>query len=255
MTMTASMGAALAAAVVVGSAVPTTHRVASVEGARVCSVNYPAQKSQRERVTINTKTSQFDATQGLLIDSALVSLYDSGLTYDTFLDGARLRRQGWLDRTESAAVPDELVARANAVAGTWRLLVVAFDGCGDSMNQVPFVAKLAAQVNGLEIRIVNPGQGRAVREAHRSLDGRIATPTYVLIDTAGNESGCIVELPTALRRWSHEAREGGVSLDSIHGYQSTFYDTDRGVAITTEIVELLEAAAAGTPRCERGGAS
>jgi len=184
-------------------------------------------------------------------DSTLVALYDRGQNFSDFLAAAKARREGWRRIADSAQVGDALLARAKAVGGTWRLLVVAIDACGDSMNSVPYLAKLAEKVPGLDLRIVLPAAGRAVQDSHRSLDGRRATPTLVLLDDAGRDMGCIVELPREIRDWGHRMRPS-ISSDSLHAGIRAFYASNRGVGITTEAVELLEAAKAGSPLCQRG---
>jgi len=185
-------------------------------------------------------------------DSTLLALFSSsGQSFPDFLAAAKARREGWLKMADSARVDDALVARAKAVGGTWHLLVVAIDACGDSMNNVPYLAKLSELVPGLDLRVVLPVNGRPVQDTHRSLDGRTATPTVVLLDSTGNDVGCIVELPREIRDWAHGVR-GTVSSDSLHAGIRRFYAANRGVAITTEAVEMLEAAKAGSPRCSRG---
>jgi hypothetical protein len=183
-------------------------------------------------------------------DSVLRSLFERGQTFADFVEKASARREGWLRLQRDAEVSPSLLARARAVGGTWQLLVVAIDRCGDSMNSVPYAARLADSVPGLTLRIVLPTEGKAVQESHRSLDGRTATPTLVLLDANGNDVGCLVELPAPLRQWNHKNRTV-VSDDSLHAYRSTFYAKDRGVSVTTELVELLEAAKNGAPRCDR----
>jgi Thioredoxin len=183
-------------------------------------------------------------------DSVLRSLFERGQTFAGFVEKATARRDGWLRLQRDAMVQPDLLTRARAVGGTWQLLVIAIDRCGDSMNSVPYAASLADSVPGLSLRIVLPSDGRAVQESHRSLDGRTATPTLVLLDSAGNDVGCLVELPAPLRQWNHKNRTK-VSDDSLHAYRDRFYSKDRGASVTTELVELLEAARAGTPRCDR----
>lgn len=183
-------------------------------------------------------------------DSTLSALHASGQTFADFVAAAKARREGWLKLADSAQVEPTLVERARAVGGAWRLLVVAVDACGDSMNTVPYVARLAAQA-GIDLRIVLPAAGRAVQETHRSLDGRTATPTYVLLDARGDERGCIVEQPKALREWASKER-AKVSLDSVHVGIRAFYAKDQGASIAREAVEMLEAAAAGRTHCDRG---
>lgn len=187
-------------------------------------------------------------------DSTARTLFTQGQTFPEFLAAATARREGWLKLRDSAVVSSALVQRARAVGGSWQLLVVAIDRCGDSMNSVPYLAVLADSVPAIRLRIVSPAAGRVVQEQYRSLDGRVATPTIVLLGADGQAAGCIVELPRELRDWGHAARLQKVSLDSIHAYQRSWYAANRGVGITTEMVELLESAAAGSPRCARGRA-
>ena len=187
-------------------------------------------------------------------DSSLVALFGGGQAFPDFLDAARRRREGWLKVTEGVQIADSSVARAKAIGGEWRLLVVAIDACGDSMQQVPYVARLAELVDGLSVRIVPPSDGALVQEAHRSLDGRKATPTFVLIDSTGADAGCIVELPREIRRWTHVQRDS-MSSDALHQHRREWYDADQGASIVSEVVELMEQAKNGTPMCERGGLS
>jgi hypothetical protein len=187
-------------------------------------------------------------------DSLAVALHTAGEAWPTFRTNIRARREGWDAIIGRAQVSAGLVARARAAGGSWRLVAVAVDRCGDSMNSLPYVAALADSVPSVSLRIVPPAEGRALQAAFRSLDGRVATPTFVLLDAGGRVAGCIVELPEPLRVWSQEARTRGESLDVIHTHQRHWYEVDRGRGITTELVELLEGAAAGTPRCATGTA-
>jgi hypothetical protein len=186
-------------------------------------------------------------------DSTLLALFDSGRPFDQFLAETKARREGWLKHSEAAAADATLVERARAVGGTWKFLVVAIDACNDSMHSVPYLARLVSEVPGLDLRIVLPEQGQWVQEAHRTLDGRVATPTFVLLDAEGSEAGCIVELPSELRNWTHALRSSG-RTDSLQAGKREFYERDKGRGITTEAVELLEAAAAGSRICHSGNA-
>jgi len=183
-------------------------------------------------------------------DSSLQGLFDRGTTFAAFVASATARREGWLRLQREAVVDSSLLRRARAVGGTWQLLVIARDGCGDSMNSVPYAARLADSVAGLSLRIVSPAEGQAAASLHRTADGRMATPTFIVLDGSGTDVGCVVELPAPLRQWTNASR-GAVSDDSLLKYRSTFYTKDRGESISRELVEVLEAARAGRPRCDR----
>jgi hypothetical protein len=181
-------------------------------------------------------------------DSTLVALFESGEDYETFLGNARARKAMWQKHWDEGQVPADVLERARALPGRWRLLVVAVDGCSDSVNTVPYLARLAALVPSIELRIVKPDAGRAVQEAHRTPDGRAATPTLVVIDEAGNEAGCWVERPKALQDGALKARADG-TLDAWARDKQAWYDADAGASTVREVVAILEAAATGAPRC------
>lgn len=182
-------------------------------------------------------------------DSTLEALYASGVDYRTFLANARARREQWVRHTERAVVPADALDAARALRGRWRLLVAAVDGCSDSVNTIPYLAALAEQVPSLELRIVAPGPGRPVMESHRTPDGRAATPTVVILDGSGADVGCWVERPAKLQAMAIEARAAG-TIDAFSRDKQQWYDADAGASTIREVVAVLVAAEAGTPRCD-----
>jgi hypothetical protein len=181
-------------------------------------------------------------------DSTLAALFESGVDYATFLADARSRKAMWQKHWDEGQVPADVLDQARALPGTWRLLVVAVDGCSDSVNTIPYLARLSAMVPTIQLRIVSPSAGRAVQEAHRTPDGRAATPTVVVLDDAGRDVGCWVERPKALQDAAIKARAEG-TLDAFARDKQAWYDTDAGASTLREVVAVLAAAAAGTPRC------
>lgn len=137
---------------------------------------------------------------GLAQEPDYPALWESGQSYDEFRQEITARRSLWQRNTERADVSEDVVARARAVPGTWRLLVVAFDRCSDSVSTVPYIAELAARVDGLELRIIPPDAGRAIVAAHPTPDGRAATPTVLLLDDDWRPAGAWVEPPRSSSR-------------------------------------------------------
>jgi len=183
------------------------------------------------------------------LDDDLRALYESGRTYADFLDRATRRAELWHGNTErSEAIDPELVARARAVGGTWYLLAVAIDSCSDSVNTIPYLARLVDLVDGLDMRIVDPEAGRAVMEAHPTPDGRPATPTVLLLDERFEEAGCFIERPPTLQRWILENPEG-LAADDLFTRKMAWYDEDSGAETVETFVEILEAAGSGRTVC------
>jgi len=181
-------------------------------------------------------------------DDDLRALYDGGVDYAAFLAAAERRRSLWLSNTARATVPGDLLERARAVGGTWYLLAVAIDGCSDSVNTIPYVAKIAELVPGLELRIVDSTVGRSVMMAHPTRDARAATPTVLLLDADWNEAGCFIERPNELQTWYQENK---TSLESEELFEKkmAWYDEDAGAETVRELVAILEAAGADAPIC------
>lgn len=169
-------------------------------------------------------------------------LFDSGQTFADFVAGARNRKEQWERHFSTAVVPDELVTRVTQAGGPWKLLVITLDGCSDSVNSVPYIAALLAKTPNVELRLVTRDAGLAVMEAHRTPDGRAATPTLVLLDSTWAERGCWIERPQALRTFMDEekARNGERGLFDA---KMKWYEEEKGSKSIVEIVEMIEAAA------------
>lgn len=183
----------------------------------------------------------------------LRELWDGGRSFGAFLDSVDAREETWRANRARSAVPGPLLARARAAtAPGWRLLVVAEDWCGDSVHTVPWVARLAEAVEGLEMRIVGSREGRDVMRAHPTPDGRAATPTVLLLDESFGERGCFVERPPGLQRWFLENPDD-LSRAELLEEKYARYEADGGRSTLEEMVAVLEAAARGDARC-RGAA-
>lgn len=186
---------------------------------------------------------------GPLPDDELRALYQSGRSYADFLGRATRRAELWHGNTErSEDIDAALLERARAVGGTWHLLAVAIDSCSDSVSTIPYLAYLADHMEGLSLRIVDPTAGRAVMESHRTVDGRAATPTVLLLDSEYDEVGCFIERPPTLRTWIVENGET-LPAQELYERKMEWYADDAGHETVETFVEMLEAAAAGRTIC------
>jgi hypothetical protein len=168
------------------------------------------------------------------------SLYAKGSTFADFLDRARMLRQEWLANDRQATIDESVLARARALKGRWQLLAVADDSCHDSVNTLPYVAKLSEAVpDTLSLRIVSSEVGEAVKEAHRTPDGRAATPTIVVLDERGALKGVFVERPAALLQFIEE-NGAGKYPDQVRELRYKWYAEDKGRHALGEILDIIE---------------
>ncbi|MFT5142748.1 MAG: hypothetical protein ACI80V_003528 [Rhodothermales bacterium] len=169
-------------------------------------------------------------------------LFESGQTYEVFLEEADRRKEMWHANTEKAQVPADLLERAAAVPGTWHLLAVAVDGCSDSANTIPFLASLVNELEGVDMRIVHPRFGDAIMDSHPTPDGRGATPTVILLDAQFDEVGAFIERPAPLQEWAL-ANKNQLGSAQFLKEKFAWYDQDLGRTTIEEVVSLMEEAA------------
>ena len=181
-------------------------------------------------------------------DSSYQRIFESGIPFATFLERAERRKEQWATNYRIGAVPDALLTRARAVMGTWKVLVVAVDGCSDSVNTVPYIARLFEALPGVELRVVDSEVGKSIMESHRTPDGRAATPTVLLLDASFQERGCFIERPGLLRQLMSDQREKSGEGGLFEG-KMKWYDDDKGAHTVEEMVAILEAAGRGESIC------
>ena len=172
------------------------------------------------------------------------ALWDKATPFDQFLQSVRARDAQWKSRFANAAVTADVLNDIRALTGKRRILVVAIDKCSDSAWAVPYVAKLAAAVpERLELRVIGPREGSRIQSANLTPDGRIATPTIVVLDELNALIGAWVERPVELQAWVIKNR-ATVTSEVLHDQMDAWYAKDAGKATIREIVAVLKKNAA-----------
>lgn len=182
------------------------------------------------------------------VDSNYAKLYADGRSFADFLARAERRKEQWERNFQQAVVPDALLARARAARGPWKFLVVAVDGCSDSVNTIPYLAKLVEQLMGAEMRIIGSDVGRGIMDSHKTPDGRGATPTVLLLDANHAERGCWVERPAALITWLAKEKSQRSENELFDGKMG-WYDNDKGMKTLEDLVAMMEKASRGERGC------
>lgn len=172
------------------------------------------------------------------------ALWDKATPFDQFLQSVRARDAQWKSRFANAAVTADVLNDVRALTDKRRILVVAIDKCSDSAWAVPYVAKLAAAVpERLELRVIGPREGSRIQSANLTPDGRIATPTIVVLDELNAPIGAWVERPVELQAWVIKNR-ATVTSEVLHDHMDAWYAEDAGKATIREIVAVLKKNAA-----------
>jgi hypothetical protein len=171
------------------------------------------------------------------------ALWEAATPFDKFLASVRAQEVKWKSRFANAAVDADALTRVRALPEKRRILAVAEDRCSDSAWAVPFIAKLAAAVpERLELRIIGRQEGSGVQAENLNPDGRMVTPTVVILDERNRPVGAWVERPAELQAWVSK-NKAALSSDQLHDGIDKWYTEDAGRSTLREIVVLLERAA------------
>lgn len=164
--------------------------------------------------------------------------YEGGETFADFMSRPKSNDGMWHAIYHRVIIPVDVSGRVEALGGHWHLLVLNEDWCGDSVNIVPIVARLADGVSNMDLRILGRDANPDIMDAHLTGTSR-SIPIVILLNQKFQECGWWGPRPAALQKW---VKEAGMLLSKEERYRHlrTFYARDRGRTTITEIVAMLE---------------
>lgn len=184
-------------------------------------------------------TTAVDAVQ---IDYA--ALWEKATPFHLFLENVKARQDQWRPRFADAAIDAASLTEARALPGRRRILAVAEDRCSDSAWALPYIAKLAAAVpEKLEVRVIGRAEGSRIQSAHLTPDGRLATPTIIVLDENNRYIGGWVERPAELQKWYIE-KKPKVTTGALYEHVNKWYTEDAGRSTISEVLAILAREAA-----------
>ena len=147
----------------------------------------------------------------------------------------------WAAMWRHARVDDEYVRRVSSLPGRWHLLVLSEDWCGDAVNTVPIVARLAERCPNLDLRVLARDENPDIMDAHLTGSSR-SIPVIIVLDDLFEERGWWGPRPTVLQHW---VSGQGQLLEKSARYREarTWYARDRGRTTLGEVVSIIERAA------------
>ncbi len=163
--------------------------------------------------------------------------YENAPSFEEYLESVEKNRELWHGLAERARVPDGAVDRAEAL-GPRRLLAISEDWCGDAVNALPVVARLAEEAEGWELRIVGRDDNPELMDRYLT-DGSRSIPVVVVFDEGFRELGWWGPRPDELQDW---VLGEGQELDSDERYkhQRRWYARDRGETLLEELFEVAD---------------
>ncbi len=165
--------------------------------------------------------------------------YLAASTFDEFLAAVTTNRDLWLTVHNRARIPDAVVERARAATGgrPVHLLVLSEDWCGDAVNTVPVVARLAERVEHMDMRILARDANPDLMDSHLTGQSR-SIPVVMALDENYREWGWWGPRPRELQEW---VLGPGQALNKQDRYREVrrWYARDLGITTLEEVVGLI----------------
>jgi Thioredoxin len=174
---------------------------------------------------------------------SLEAMYQSGQTFDEFLDDAGENAALLRAVARRTVVPGEISDGLRALGGQWHLLVLTEDWCGDSTNTLPVFARLAADAGNVDLRILKRDEHPGLMDSHLAVTGARAIPVVMVLDASFEEKGWWGSRPRALQTLVETAWKELSKQDRYREVRQ-WYVHDRGRSTSTEIAALVRAIAA-----------
>lgn len=162
----------------------------------------------------------------------------AGATIAELLARPKANGAMWDAVYKRAALSDDAKARASRLDGSWHMLVVTEDWCGDSVSILPYIARLGECCANIDMRIVDRDSNRDIMDAHLTGSSR-SIPIAIVYDEDFTEKGWWGPRPAPLQQW---VVTEGLDLPKPDRYRHirTWYARDRGETTVSEILAIME---------------
>ncbi|MCG8466636.1 MAG: thioredoxin family protein [Gemmatimonadetes bacterium] len=159
-----------------------------------------------------------------------------------YLETVEKNRDLWHSVAKRATISDEDAERARAIPGSWKLLALTEDWCGDAVNTLPVVARLAERTPGLELRVLLRDENLDIMDAHLTNGKSRSIPIVVIYDEDFRERAWWGPRPTEIQNW---VMEEGLDMDAEPRYKEVrrYYARDKGRSTVDELLSRIEGVA------------
>ena len=166
-----------------------------------------------------------------------------GITFEEFLPTATENVGLWEGVYKRATIPADILQRVRAIEGSWRLLILSADWCGDASNIVPVIQRLVEAAPNLDLRLLDRDDHLDLMDEHLTGGTAQAIPAVILLDPINTERAWWGPRPAELQAW---VKTEGRKYESEERYKELrkWYARDKGRTSLDEVVTLLESVAA-----------
>jgi hypothetical protein len=165
----------------------------------------------------------------------LAELWEQGLDFVAFVAGAAPQHRALWDAVyRTARLPEWALTPPSRER---RLLVLAEDWCGDAVNIVPVLAKWAASVPGISLRIIRRDEHPEVMNRYLTRGAR-SIPIVIVLDREFRELGHWGPRPAELQAWVM-AHKDTMPKEERYKEVRRWYARDRGETTLREVLGVM----------------
>lgn len=163
--------------------------------------------------------------------------FQAAATFEEYLEGVERNRDLWHEVYKRVQLPADLATEARALSGSWRLLALTEDWCGDAINTLPAVARLA-DAAGWDLRAMSRDENPDLMDSHLTNGRSRSIPVVIVYDESFREIGWWGPRPAELQEW---VLGEGLAMPSPERYKVVrrWYAKDRARATLDEILGVF----------------
>lgn len=167
----------------------------------------------------------------------LAARWETALPYAQFVAEARANRDLWAGVYRLAEVPPWALAWGRERRAPVHLLAIAEDWCGDAVNALPVLAKLAAALRCVELRVLRRDEHPDLMDRYLT-DGTRSIPIVIALDADFTPLGAWGPRPSPLQAWVRAHRDR-LSNEERYREVRRWYAQDRGETTLREVLALI----------------
>ncbi len=173
---------------------------------------------------------------------SLDTRFSTAPDFNQYLESVEKNADLWQAVYRRASVAAEAVEAVAQIPGTWHLVALAADWCGDAVNILPVIARLAEAAPNVDLKIIERDDNLDIMDAHLTNGRSRSIPVVIAYDEHYVERGWWGPRPTELQTW---VMETGLEMEADDRYREArkWYARDKGKTVVREISALLADAA------------
>ena len=166
--------------------------------------------------------------------------FEGAASFEEYLQTVVKNRELWHAVYDRARLPEDLVEVARGVPGGWHIVALSEDWCGDAVNTLPVIARLASEA-GWDFRVLGRDANPDLMDGHLTNGRSRSIPVVIVYDENFEEVGWWGPRPGEIQAW---VMDEGLAMSSPDRYKviRRWYAKDRGRTTVSEVLDIVSAA-------------